>query len=225
MREALWNKKDQQAYNNFLKNTRNIYQELLQEEMDKRKKNVKKIRHLKQVIEELQEINRFPLIKTHKPVHKPVCEGLTQERRKNPRKPSEKSGVILDFLLNHHHKLYWQYGYEKLPEGLQQNFAFGEVVGAAAPRGRKKINLGFVLLSPDTKYPKHIHEGVDELYLNLGGVCQINEKEVFRGESHHVISGLPHDIQSAKNEMGILLYTWVFTSEKYGDYKLEFLDS
>ena len=222
MREALWNRKDQQRIKGFLENTRRIYQDLLQIEMKKSKKEVKKIRHLKQVIEELYEINRSLQVKTYLPAHKPVCEDLTKEGRKSLLKSSEKNRDILDFLLNHHHKLHWQYGYEKLPENLEQNFAFGEVLGAAAPMGHKKINMGFVLLSPDTKYPKHIHKGVDELYLNLGGVCKINEKKVFHGESHHVVPGLPHDIQTAEDEMGILLYTWIFTSGKSGDYEMKF---
>lgn len=224
MRESLWDRKSKQSINAFLENIKNIYEELLQREMTERNKETKKIRHLQEVIGELEEINKNFQVKPYPPAYKPVCEGLDVLNRIRSHKPWGKCGDLLDFLVNHHHKLHWQYGYDNLPEGLLGHFAFGEILGSIAPVVSQKITLGFVLLSPDTDYPRHVHEGVDELYLNLGGACEINDQQVLHGESYHVISGLPHKIRSDKKDMGILLYTWVLSSKSSADYGMRFLD-
>ena len=224
MMEGLWDKAARKELQQLLGHTQKLYQELLNWEEREKNKDLKKIFHIQQVIRELEERRKCFEIKGYVPKMKPVCEGLKPQGKKEISGASEEGEGILEFLRNHQGKLCWQYGYENLPRALEKDFAFGEVLGAEAPILPKKITLGFVLLSPSTDYPKHVHEGVDELYINLGGPCEINGVTVPKGESYHVISGKPHAIQASKEAMGILLYTWTFPSGTPEKYEMRFVE-
>ncbi len=208
----------------FLDNPLQVYGDLLSKARKENVRNPKKIRHLQEVIEELRAENKDFTINVYTPGSKPVCKGLAEVQKSDLAKLPENQQEILEFLVKHHEKLNWQYGYRDLPRRLQQSFAFGEILGSQAPIAPGKISLGIVLLAQNTYYPKHAHKGAEEIYVNLGDACWINDQRIFPGESFHVLSGLPHWIQSPKESMGILLYTWTFPAGSPGDYDLRFLE-
>lgn len=224
MDRKLWDERATRDLRKFLDNSLQVYGNLLSMARKESVRNPKKIRHLQQVIEELRTRNKDFTINVYPPSSKPVCKGLLEVGKNNGVKLPKKPQEILEFLGKHHEKLNWQYGYRDLPRRLQQSFAFGEILGSQAPITPGKITLGFVLLAPNTCYPKHVHKGAEEIYINLGDACGINDQKVFPGESYHVLSGLPHWIQSPKERMGILLYTWTFPAGSPGDYDLRFLE-
>lgn len=46
------------------------------------------------------------------------------------------------------HTLTWQYGYEKVPRGLERKFAYAELVGPSGPVITHEVILGLVLFAP-----------------------------------------------------------------------------
>ena len=223
MKKELWDEEQQEEISCFLENVKSRYRELLEKETRGIIENPNKTQHLKGVVEELEEIIENYEIQPYNSLEKPVCKDLECESKKENLQSFGKQEGMLQFLLKHYDKLHWEYGYNDLSEKLKEDFAFGEVIGVKAPMKPRHMTLGFVLLSRSAVYPKHVHEGVDELYLNIGGSCLINGQSVFPGESYHVASGLPHEIQAGKEEMVILLYTWLFARGTPKAYELKFI--
>ncbi|MEO0774444.1 MAG: dimethylsulfonioproprionate lyase family protein, partial [Pseudomonadota bacterium] len=56
--------------------------------------------------------------------------------------------------------LVWQYGYEKVPRGLEKKYAYAELVGPNGPVLTNEVILGLVLFAPGCTYPAHAHEGI-----------------------------------------------------------------
>ncbi len=222
--EGVWDKKAREELQCFLADVGRLYQGLLRNEEEQKVRNFKKIFHIQQVIRELEQRRTSFEIKSYVPKTKPVCEGLKPKAEKKVPGVLREGEKILEFFLNHQGKLCWQHGYESLPKALEKNFAFGEVLGAEAPIPPKNITLGFVLLSPGTHYPKHVHQGVDELYINIGASCEINGVKVPPGGSYYVFSGAPHGVQVSEKEMGILMYTWTFPKGAPGNYEMRFVE-
>lgn len=222
--EGVWDREARKELEELLIDVQKLYHGLLKKEQEQTQGDRKRNFHIQQVIRELEEQRKSFEINRYAPDRKPVCEELISKDRKKTSASVKEGEKILEFLKTHYKKLCWQYGYSDLSKALKKAFAFGEVLGAVAPILPKEIALGFVLLSPNTHYPKHVHEGVDELYFNLGAPCEINGTRVPRGKSYYVLSGLPHAIQSSSEEMTILLYTWTFSSGKPENYEMRFVE-
>ncbi len=67
----------------------------------------------------------------------------------------------------------WRQTYTEAQVGTQFlcNYGYAEIVGATAPLRGDRLACGFLLLGPDTLYPRHRHEA-EEIYVPLSGIAQ-----------------------------------------------------
>ena len=119
--------------------------------------------------------------------------------------------------------LVWQYGYEKVPRGLKQKFAFTEVLGNTGPIRSSRLKLGFVLFAPGTTYPAHSHKEIFESYINVSGHMSENDHGVFApGSLIFNPPGHHHRITTADREPCLLAYAWTGDEEILANQKLSF---
>ena len=119
--------------------------------------------------------------------------------------------------------LNWQYGYEKVPRGLEKKFAYAEFCGPGGPILTTELILGVVLFAPRCIYPAHSHEGITESYICLSGTVSENHQGVYAPGSliynppHHT-----HRITVSEQEPALLSYAWVGPEEKLVNQKMTF---
>jgi len=119
--------------------------------------------------------------------------------------------------------LVWEYGYEKVPRGLEKKFAYAELAGPTGPVITDEIILGLVLFAPKCTYPAHAHDGISESYICLSGAVSENDQGVFAPGS--LIFNPPeqlHRITVADHNPALLLYAWEGTNEKLAHQKMVF---
>lgn len=107
-------------------------------------------------------------------------------------------------------QLSWQYGYERVPKGLVQNFAYAELAGQNGPVVSDEIILGVVLFAPGCTYPAHAHKGITESYVCLSGAVSENHQGVYVPGS--MIFNPPdhlHRITVGDREPALLAYAWI----------------
>lgn len=126
----------------------------------------------------------------------------------------------LDALSEH---LSWQYGYEKVPKGLQNTFAYAELAGNNGPVIASDIILGVVLFAPNCTYPAHAHRGITESYVCLSGAVSENHQGVYVPGS--MIFNPPehlHRITVSAREPALLAYAWMGEREDLHNQKMVF---
>ncbi|MCL4108010.1 UNVERIFIED_CONTAM: hypothetical protein GTU68_017038 [Idotea baltica] len=109
-----------------------------------------------------------------------------------------------------HDRLNWQYGYEKMPRGLENKYAYAEICGPNGPVVSQEVILGVVLFAPSCIYPSHAHDGITESYICLSGAVSENHQGVYSPGS--MIFNPPahtHRITVSKQEPALLLYAWI----------------
>lgn len=119
--------------------------------------------------------------------------------------------------------LSWQYGYEKVPKGLQESYAFAELAGFRGPVVSEDIILGVVLFAPGCTYPAHAHRGITESYVCLSGAVSENHQGVYVPGS--MIFNPPehlHRITVGKREPALLAYAWIGDPKDLSDQKMVF---
>ncbi|MEL7099024.1 MAG: dimethylsulfonioproprionate lyase family protein [Pseudomonadota bacterium] len=119
--------------------------------------------------------------------------------------------------------LSWQYGYEKVPRGLEKKYAYAELAGPNGPVVTDQLILGLVLFAPACTYPAHAHDGITESYICLSGAVSENDTGVYAPGS--LIFNPPqhrHRITVADNSPALLLYAWTGPSDKLRDQKMVF---
>lgn len=105
--------------------------------------------------------------------------------------------------------LKWQYGYEKVPKGLEKKYAYAEVLGPNGPVFSDELILGLVLFAPRTTYPTHNHNGITESYIVLSGSTSENDVGVYSpGSLIFNPPGQMHRITTADREPCLLAYAW-----------------
>ena len=120
-------------------------------------------------------------------------------------------------------QLSWQYGYEKVPRGLDQKYAYAELVGPTGPVQSDQIILGLVLFAPGCIYPAHAHDGITESYICLSGAMSQNDQGVYvPGSMIFNPLGQMHRITVADFEPSLLAYAWIGTPEKLTSQKMVF---
>lgn len=110
--------------------------------------------------------------------------------------------------------LVWEYGYEKIPRGLKNKYAYAELAGPNGPVVTDEIILGLVLFAPGCTYPAHAHAGITESYICLSGAVSENDQGVYAPGS--LIFNPPqqlHRITVADHNPALLLYAWVGSKE------------
>lgn len=119
--------------------------------------------------------------------------------------------------------LAWQYGYEKVPRGLERNFAYAQLVGPTGPVVTDEVILGLVLFGPGCTYPAHAHDGITESYICLSGHVSENDQGVYAPGS--LIFNPPehlHRITVADHNPALLFYAWEGAPEKLTGQKMAF---
>ena len=119
--------------------------------------------------------------------------------------------------------LSWQYGYDRVPRGLERKYAYAELVGPSGPVITDQVILGLVLFAPGCVYPAHAHEDITESYICLSGAVSENDDGVygpgsliFNPPGHH------HRITTSKLEPSLLAYAWIGPKEKLAGQKMKF---
>ena len=119
--------------------------------------------------------------------------------------------------------LIWQYGYEKVPRGLEKKYAYAELVGPTGPVITDEIILGLVLFAPGCTYPAHAHEGISESYICLSGTVSENDQGVYApGSLIFNPPGQLHRITVSKDNPALLFYAWEGCREKLAEQKMVF---
>jgi dimethylpropiothetin dethiomethylase len=119
--------------------------------------------------------------------------------------------------------LSWQYGYEKVPKGLSQSYAYAELAGPQGPVMSTDIILGIVLFAPGCTYPAHSHKGITESYVCLSGAVSENHAGVYVPGS--MIFNPPehlHRITVGDREPALLAYAWLGDRTDLSDQKMVF---
>ena len=111
--------------------------------------------------------------------------------------------------------LTWEYGYERMPKALARKFAFCEILGKKGPVQSERLNLGFVLFAPNTTYPQHSHQDIEESYISVAGAWSENNGAVYApGSLIFNRSGLEHRITTGDRDPCLLAYAWVGPPER-----------
>ncbi|MHA3978597.1 dimethylsulfonioproprionate lyase family protein [Halovulum sp. GXIMD14794] len=120
-------------------------------------------------------------------------------------------------------ELSWQYGYDKVPKGLENRYAYAEIAGPHGPVVTDRVILGLVLFAPGCVYPAHAHDGITESYICLSGAVSENHQGVYEpGSLIFNPPGHMHRITVSDKEPSLLAYAWVGPPEKLRDQKMVF---
>ncbi|SFR52049.1 dimethylsulfoniopropionate lyase DddL [Yoonia tamlensis] len=106
--------------------------------------------------------------------------------------------------------LTWEYGYEKVTRSLSQKYAYCEILGPQGPVYCETLILGFVLFAPNTTYPQHSHQEIEESYISVAGAWSENNSAVYAPGS--LIFNRPadeHRITTGDRDPCLLAYAWV----------------
>lgn len=177
--------------------------------------------HQKLVRERIASVLRAnPPLRDSVAAHKPVTAHLQRALDQGRSTPMARVIRSIDGLAA---KLCWQYGYEKVPRGLDQKYAYAELVGPTGPVPSDQIILGLVLFAPGCIYPTHAHDGITESYICLSGAMSQNDQGVYvPGSMIFNPPGQMHRITVADLEPSLLAYAWVGPAEKLVSQKMVF---
>lgn len=117
--------------------------------------------------------------------------------------------------------LRWQYGYDRVPRGLAEKYAFAEIAGPHGPVVSHDLILGLVLFAPGCVYPAHAHNGLTESYICLSGAVSENHTGVFAPGS--MILNPPqhmHRITVSIDEPALLAYAWTGARQDLAGQKM-----
>lgn len=109
-------------------------------------------------------------------------------------------------------ELPWRYGYEPRAEcpGLENEMAWIELVGPAAPWKSDIVCLGLTLIGPDSFYPEHLHPAV-ELYTIISGISDwtLDAKTSRRNPGDRILheSNAIHAMRAYSSPL-LAIYSW-----------------
>jgi len=177
--------------------------------------------HQKEVRHRLSRLlNHDPPMKQIQASEKPVCAHLSRALDIGL---SYSTAPLAQAIERIRDQLYWEFGYEKMPHGLSDKYAFSEFMGPKGPIVSEELILGLVLFAPGTTYPAHSHQGINESYFCLSGAISENDVGVYAPGSlilnppEH-----PHRITTSDREPSLLAYAWVGSPETLVNPKMAF---
>ncbi|WP_423821889.1 dimethylsulfonioproprionate lyase family protein [Salinisphaera sp. SPP-AMP-43] len=113
------------------------------------------------------------------------------------------------------HRLTWEYGYDRVPRGLRDKYAYCEILGPRGPIVTDRLILGFVLFAPNTTYPQHHHKGIEESYISIAGAWSENDAAVYAPGSLILNRAeQEHRITTGELEPCLLAYAWTGAAER-----------
>lgn len=119
--------------------------------------------------------------------------------------------------------LAWRYGYDKVPRGLKNKYAYSEICGPTGPVLSPDLILGLVLFAPGCTYPAHAHKGITESYICLSGAVSENHQGVYAPGS--MIFNPPeqlHRITVSDREPALMAYAWQGSRDDLANQKMVF---
>lgn len=153
-----------------------------------------------------------PEIVLREPEIKPVTAHLPRAFDLGARTTMEGLSRALERVSN---RLTWEYGYQKVPKSLAKKYAYCEVMGPQGPVKSDKLILGFVLFAPNTTYPQHSHQDIEESYISVSGAWSENDGAVYAPGSLILNSpGDEHRITTGEWDPCLLAYAWIGPGEK-----------
>jgi dimethylpropiothetin dethiomethylase len=164
--------------------------------------------HQRRVREAISKVLRdAPEVRVPDPVDKPVTRHLPRTLDRGTRGPTEQ---FVAAIRNVTQWLAWQYGYDRVPRGLAEKYAFAELAGPRGPVVTERVILGLVLFAPDCTYPAHAHEGITESYYVLSGSVSENHAGVYApGSMIFNPPGHMHRITVGARNPALLAYAWI----------------
>ncbi|MGB8623113.1 MAG: dimethylsulfonioproprionate lyase family protein [Paracoccaceae bacterium] len=177
--------------------------------------------HQRAVREAVSRVLRVnPSVQANIPDTKPVTAHL---RRALDEGRQERHAALIRAIDAVKPQLSWQYGYEKVPRGLDRKFAYAEFTGPSGPVLTDEVILGVVLFAPGCTYPAHAHDGITESYVCLSGAVSENNQGVYSpGSLIFNPPGQMHRITVSDLEPSLLAYAWIGPKEKLGNQKMVF---
>ncbi|MEL6196641.1 MAG: dimethylsulfonioproprionate lyase family protein [Pseudomonadota bacterium] len=158
-------------------------------------------------------LDRLP---EHKPVNRHLKRALDLGR-------FGKQAMMIYAIENVADRLAWLYGYDKVPRGLIDRFAWCEFASPLGPIQAKDVIVGQVLFAPGTIYPAHAHREIGESYYVLSGSVSQNDDGVFApGSMMFNPPGRRHRITVGGRDPALLLYAWCGPKDVLAGQKLTF---
>ncbi|MEM9147181.1 MAG: dimethylsulfonioproprionate lyase family protein [Pseudomonadota bacterium] len=165
-------------------------------------------------------IEAAPPIAFPEPVEKPVKRHL---KRALDRGRLDRTAPMIRAIESVTDRLAWLYGYDKVPKGLAERFAFAEVCGPTGPVVSHEVILGLVLFAPGCTYPAHAHDGITESYYVLSGSVSENDQGVYApGSMIFNPPGRLHRITVGERNPALLAYAWAGPSDRLAGQKMVF---
>ncbi len=177
--------------------------------------------HQRAVREAISRVHKSdPVLRFRPPTAKPVTSHL---RRALDEGRLERHAPVVRAIDAIAPTLDWEYGYEKVPRGLERKFAYAEIAGPNGPVLNDQVILGLVLFAPACTYPAHAHDGITESYICLSGAVSENHQGVYApGSLIFNPPGTTHRITVSDREPSLLAYAWIGPKEKLADQKMAF---
>ena len=118
--------------------------------------------------------------------------------------------------------LSWEYGYEKMPKSLERKYAYCEILGPNGPVTCHNLILGFVLFAPNTTYPQHSHQDIEESYVSISGAWSENNTAVY-GPGSLIFNrpGDEHRITTGDRDPCLLAYAWVGSDDRLANPQMK----
>ena len=111
--------------------------------------------------------------------------------------------------------LTWEYGYDVMPKALERKYAYCEVLGPQGPIRGERLILGFVLFAPETTYPQHSHDEIEESYISVAGDWSENDSAVYAPGSLILNrAGHEHRITTGQADPCLLAYAWIGNEDR-----------
>lgn len=120
--------------------------------------------------------------------------------------------------------LRWEQGYKSLPEDLYNNFAFCNLMGYKGHVFNDRMVIGILLLGANTYYPPHMHDNIQELYVNLNGQSFINGDTVKEGETSYIKASEPLSVKTGEEPV-LLLYSWLGDKQMLAKNSMRFVEA
>jgi dimethylpropiothetin dethiomethylase len=154
------------------------------------------------------------------PGTKPVCRHLRRALDLGRRHATAPFVRSIDSVSG---ELAWLYGYDRVPKGLVEGFAWSEMAGPRGPVETAEVIVGLVLFAPGVTYPAHAHEGIEESYYVLAGHVSQNDDGVFApGSMMFNPPGRRHRITVGVRDPALLAYAWHGPPDRLAGQKLSF---
>ncbi|RED53869.1 dimethylsulfonioproprionate lyase family protein [Aestuariispira insulae] len=140
----------------------------------------------------------------------PVLSWLEEARRN----AAPEASPVVQFLCNHADELFWSQTYSIADFGEQflDRYAWCEIVGQRGVVESDQIACGFLMLGPDTEYPRHWH-AAEEIFIPLSAPShwvRIEEGDWTRLKAMdiaHFTANQPHGLRTGNGPL-VAVYFW-----------------